>query len=268
MNRVPDAGDSIVQTHSDTLAKEMSEARLRFVKDSSNIAHSNALREQGSVGLINGTVDRRERLSIPVVIKADVAGSLEALSDSLSKIVVEDSNAICKLDVVYSGVGDVSTSDVAIAASAKAHVIAFNVAATIFGQEESRAKNVEIKYYTVLYDVLNEMQKLVETTITPPAPGESLGKAVIKKIFTIGRTGKVAGCLVESGKIVRNAQIRVLRGKTQVFVGMLANLKVIKDEQDVVDAGKECGMTLRGFEDFLEGDVIECFQVVSDENSE
>lgn len=250
MNRVPFAGDSIVQADNDNLAREMSESRLRFTKDQSFSVSAASVKEQTMARVMNGTVDAREIKKIPVVVKADVVGSLEALISSMSTIMVEDESTLCKIDVVFSGVGDVTTSDVAIASSSKARVIAFNVASTMSAHERTRSQNVEVKYYNVLYDALDEMRHIVESTVTPPPPGEILGKALIKKLFTIGRTGKIAGCVVESGKVVRHAQVRVLRGKTPIFTGMLSTLKVIKDDKLEVGEGQECGLTVKGFEDF------------------
>lgn len=169
--------------------------------------------------------------------------------------------------MVYSGVGDVTTSDVSLAAAAKAQVLAFNVAATGAAQDDARAVNVDIQYYDVLYSLLDAMKDVVDKTITPPAPGLVLGTALIKKIFKIGKSGKIAGCTVETGKIVHNAQVRVLRGKVPIFVGVLSSLKVVKDVAEEVPAGSDCGMTLKGFEDFVEGDVIECYQTLEEENT-
>lgn len=266
LNRVPSAGETIVTAANEEEAKEMAEARLRFTKNKAASATSAAFLAGMAQGVLGGTgYDNRQIIKLPIVIKADLGGSLEAITSSLlsAEMTASDDTAIAKLDVVFGGVGDVTTSDVSLAQAAKARVLAFNVAASSAAMDEARACNTQISYHNVLYDLLDEMKALIDGTITPPAPGIVLGQAVVKKIFKIGKTGKVAGCMVESGRILSgNSMVRVLRGKTAVFSsGIISTLKVVKEDAEEVPAGSECGISIKGFEDFEEGDIIESYRV-------
>jgi translation initiation factor IF-2 len=267
LNRVPSAGDSIISAKDENQAKEVAEARLSYMKSQLSSQTSKLILNQAN-SIATGEFDNRKLIKVPIVIKGDVAGSIEAITTALQEIVASDDEAICKVDIVFSNVGDVTTSDVAIASAAKAKVLAFNVAASTSAMEEARSNNnLDIQYFNVLYDLLDYVRDIISKTITPPPPGLVLGTATIKKIFKIGKTGKIAGSIVNTGKIVSNANIRVLRGKTPIFTGVLSSLKVIKDDVPEVGEGNECGISIKGFEEFVEGDIIECFQTF-DESQE
>jgi translation initiation factor IF-2 len=199
-------------------------------------------------------------IKVPIILKGDVAGSVEALRSSIDKLQMSDDEATCKADIVFSGVGEVTSSDVAIAAVSKARILAFNVAASFNAMEESRATNVKIDYYNVVYDLLDEIEKVIKTTLAPPPPGTLVGRADIKKVFKLGKVGKVAGCLVTEGMMKAESQVRIMRGKRNpVYTGKFSSLKVVKDAVAEVPSGSECGISFEDFQDFEEGDVIECF---------
>jgi translation initiation factor IF-2 len=167
---------------------------------------------------------------------------------------------VCKADIVFAGVGDITSSDVSVAATSKAKVLAFNVAASFNAMEDARMSNVEIAYYNVVYDILDEVERVIKTTLAPPPPGTLVGKAEIKKTFRVGRAGKVAGCLVTEGLLKSESQVRVMRGKRNpIYLGKLTSLKVVKDAVSEVPEGSECGTGFEDFQDFEEGDIIECF---------
>jgi translation initiation factor IF-2 len=162
--------------------------------------------------------------------------------------------------VVYSGVSEVTSSDVAIAAVAKAKIIAFNVGSNFVASEAARASNVDVGYYDVVYTLLDEMQERIQVLLAPPPPGSLVGRATIKKVFKLGKVGKVAGCEVTEGVIRMESKCRVMRGKRNpVYTGTLSSLKVVKENKAEVPSGSECGISFEKFQDFEEGDVIECF---------
>ena len=259
MSNVPAAGDSFSVTVDEAGARDVAEARQRLSRQAQGSATGAALIAQAS-GFAAGTFDSREVIKVPVVLKADVSGSVEAIRMSVEALESSDSEAVCKVDVVYAGVGDVTSSDISIAAAAKAKVIAFNVAAGVAAMDDARGNNVNIGYYSVVYDLLDELEATVQRTLAPPPPGELVGRAEIKKIFKIGKLGKVAGCSVTEGVLRFDSQIRILRGKrNQVFLGKFSSLKIVKDAVQEVPEGTECGVSFEEFQDFEEGDVIECF---------
>jgi translation initiation factor IF-2 len=189
-----------------------------------------------------------------------VTGSVEAIRQALEAIEISDDFAICKVDVVIAGVGDVTSSDIAIAAVSKAKVIAFGVTAGFNSIEEARSLNVDIGYYNVVYELLDELENKLKVTLAPPPPGKLVGRGEIKKIFKLGKAGKIAGCLVLEGVIKTESKVRIMRGKRNpVYTGSLSTLKVVKDDVKEVPVGSDCGMSFRDFSDFEEGDIIECF---------
>ena len=259
MSVVPNAGDLLSVTLDESSAKDVAEARQRLSRQAVGSA-SSAVIMANAAGFAQGMADKREIMKVPVVLKTDVSGSVEAIRSSLDALEASDDEAICKIDVVYAGVGEVTSSDVAIAAVSKAKVIAFTVGANFVASEDARGSNVDIGYYDVVYTLLDEMAAKVRTILAPPPPGTLVGRATIKKVFKIGKLGKIAGCEVTEGSIRLESKCRVMRGKRNpVFTGTLATLKIVKEAVAEVQSGKECGISFDGYQDFEEGDVIECF---------
>eukprot|EP01041_Mallomonas_annulata_P004903 gene4903-9777_t len=259
MSVVPNAGDALSVTSNEGAAREVAEARQRLARQAVGSASSATILAQAA-GFAQGKMDNRDVLKVPLVIKADVSGSVEAIRSALDALQAEDDEAICKVDVVYAGVGEVTSSDVAIAAVSKAKIIAFNVAAGFVASEDARGSNVDIGYYDVVYTLLDEMEARIKTILAPPPPGTLVGRAVIKKVFKLGKVGKIAGCEVTEGVMRRESKCRVMRGKRNpIYLGELGSLKVVKESVAEVPMGSECGLSFDGFQDFEEGDVIECF---------
>lgn len=205
-------------------------------------------------------------LKVPVLLKGDVTGSIEALRQALDNLTAQDEEAICKVDIVYSGIGEVTSSDIAIAAAAKAKVLAFNVGCGFVAAEDARGSNVEVGYYDVVYTLLDEIQAKVMSTLAPPPPGVLVGRALIKKVFRIGKLGKIAGCEVSEGVIKMESKVRVMRGKrNSIYTGTLTSLKVVKEQVTEVPNGSDCGISFDDFQNFEEGDVIECFTSTNDD---
>lgn len=264
MNGIPNAGDTFSIASTDAMAKEVAEARQRLEKQAISSVSNAAIVAQAS-GMASGMSDSREVLKIPLLIKADTLGSVEALIGSINQLQREDESALCLADVVFSGVGEVTSSDVSIAAAAKAKIVAFGVAAGFNAMEEARSSNIDIGYYNIVYELLEELKTEIETTLAPPPPGELLGRAEVKKVFKLGKAGKVAGSEVSEGLIRMDSKVRVLRGKRNViYSGSISGLKVVKDDVREVPSGSECGISFKEFSDIEEGDIIECFSIGSE----
>ena len=259
LSSVPNAGDYFVVCDSEEDAKEVADSRQRLSRQAAGSSSSATILSMAQ-GFAQGKSDAREIIKVPLVVKADVAGSVEAVRGALESLQASDEEAICKVDIVYAGVGEVTSSDVAIAAVSKAKIIAFNVGSGFVAAEDARSSNVDISYYDVVYSLLDDMQAKITTTLAPPPPGTLVGRALIKKVFKIGKVGKVAGCEVTEGLIKAESQVRILRGKRNpIYTGKFSSLKVVKDTVTEVPKGSDCGLSFDNFEDFLEGDVIECF---------
>jgi translation initiation factor IF-2 len=240
------------------MAKDMAEYRLRYTKQLAGSANSAAILAN-AVGLTTGAMEDRTVVKLPFVIKADSGGTIEAIVNYLAVTTEADSTTICKADVVYGAVGDVSTSDIALAAASKAKIIAFNSAISANTRDEARANNVDIVSFDVLYDLIDFVGAEFKKVIFPPLQGRRLGVAVVKKIFKIGKGGKAAGCEVTEGSLLSTANARVLRNKEEIFSGKISSLRVVKDIKEEVEAGNECGVALEGFDELEENDIIECF---------
>eukprot|EP01038_Epipyxis_sp_PR26KG_P014857 gene14857-19971_t len=259
LNAVPNAGDVFLIASNEIDAREVADARRRLSKQAAGSASSAAIKAQ-ALGFAGGTIDGREVIKVPLLIKADVSGSLEALRNSVEAIQAVDDLTVCKIDLVYAGVGDVTSSDIAIAAVAKAKIVAFNAGASYTAIEEARSLNVDIGYYSIVYELLDELEKTVKVTLAPPPPGELIGRAEVKKIFKLGKAGKIAGCVVTEGYLKMDSNIRIMRGKRNpIHSGKISTLKVVKEDVKEVPIGSDCGIAFEDFIDFEEGDVIECY---------
>ena len=259
LTTVPGAGDLFSVTKNENDAREVAESRQRLARQASG-SQASALIKAQATSFAAGSLENKEIMKVPIIIKGDVAGSVEALCSSINALVMEDSEAVCKPDIVFSGVGPVTSSDVAIAAVSKGKVLAFNVQANFNAMEEARASNVEIGYYNVVYDLLDELEAKIKTTLAPPPPGTLVGRAEVKKVFKIGKVGKVAGCTVIEGMIKMESNVRIMRGKRNpVYSGKFTSVKVVKDAVQEVPEGSDCGLSFEDYQDFEEGDIIECF---------
>eukprot|EP01035_Chromulina_nebulosa_P018582 gene18582-24308_t len=265
---VPNAGDYFSVVEDEAAARTVAEARVRLARQSIASSSIATMMSQAAT-LSEGGIDNREIIKVPVVIKGDVSGSVEALKSALANLRQSDKTAICEVDIVSSNIGEVTASDVAIAAVSKAKILAFNVGTKSNVMDLARGSNVEIGFYNVVYDLLDEIEKTVKETLSPPPPGQLVGKAEIKKAFKVGKVGKVAGCLVTEGVIKAGSKIRIMRGsRNPIFTGKMSSLKIVKESVTEVIEGSECGISFVDFQDFLEGDIIECFSVNETTESE
>jgi len=193
----------------------------------------------------------------PLVVKADVQGSVEAIIGALAKLSTEEVAA----RVIHSGVGGITESDITLAAASNAAVIGFNVRANKQAREASERDHVEIRYYNIIYDLVDDVKAAMSGMLSPERRETFIGNAEILEVFNISKVGKVAGCLITEGKVERGAGVRLIRDNVVVHEGKLSTLKRFKDEVKEVQSGQECGMAFENYQDMRQGDVIECYRV-------
>ena len=196
--------------------------------------------------------------TLNLVVKADVQGSVEALSDSLSK----QGDAEVKVKVIASGVGGITESDVNLAAASQAVIIGFNVRADSAARRQIDESGVDVHYYSVIYDAIDEVKKALSGMLSPETREQILGLAEVRDVFKAPKIGQIAGCLVVEGSVKRNNPIRVLRDNVVIYEGQLESLRRFKDDVNEVRAGTECGIGVKDYNDVKVGDQIECYEKV------
>jgi translation initiation factor IF-2 len=252
LNGAPMAGDDFVVVESESRAREIAEYRDRLRREKA-AAHTgrNTLEEMFSqIGA--GTLKE-----LPIVVKADAQGSVEAITGSLDKLATGE----VAVRTLHSGVGGINESDVILAKATGAVIIGFNVRAAPAARDLARRDGVEIRYYSIIYDVIDDMKAALSGMLSPTLRERFLGNASIREVFNITRVGKVAGCMVTEGMVRRGAKVRLLRDNVVIHEGSLKTLKRFKDEVREVRDGYECGMAFENYENIAVGDVIECFEV-------
>ncbi|KCZ61182.1 translation initiation factor IF-2 [Hyphomonas chukchiensis] len=256
LDGAPDPGEPFVVVDTEARAREITEYRVRNKRQVSGKAGAaaRASLDQLLSRLKDGTVETSE---LPVVVKGDVQGSVEAISMSLDKISTEEVRA----RVIHGAVGGISESDVLLARSSNAPIFAFNVRANKQARDLAEKEGVEIRYYSVIYDLIDDVKSTLSGMLAPEKRETFLGYADILEVFNITKTGKVAGCRISEGKVVRGCGVRLLRDDVVIHEGKLKTLKRFKDEVNEVSSGMECGMAFERYEDIRVGDKIECFQV-------
>jgi translation initiation factor IF-2 len=252
LNGTPMAGDDFVVVESESRAREIAEYRDRVRRDKATAASSRGTLEDMFSQITAGTTKE-----LPIVIKADAQGSVEAITGSLDKL----STGEVAIRTLHSGVGGINESDVILAKATGAVIIGFNVRANPAARDLARRDGVEIRYYAIIYDVIDDMRAALSGMLAPTLRERFLGNAAIREVFNITRVGKVAGCMVTEGTVRRGAKVRLLRDNVVIHEGSLKTLKRFKDEVREVRDGYECGMAFENYENIAVGDVIECFEV-------
>jgi len=212
---------------------------------------------RGSLEQMMNQLKTSGRKEFPLVVKGDVQGSIEAIVGALEKLSTEEVAA----RVIFSGVGGITESDVTLAAASGAAVIGFNVRAHKEAREAAEQAGIEIRYYNIIYDLVDDVKKAMSGLLAPTLRETLLGNAVILEIFKVSRVGNVAGCRVTDGVVERGANVRLIRDSVVVHQGKLSQLKRFKDDAREVLAGQECGMAFENYQDMKVGDVIECYRV-------
>ena len=258
LNGVPEPGDQFAVVESEARAREISEYRQRKKREKANAASSGT-----SLEAMMAQLKDAEIKDLPIVIKGDVQGSVEAIVGALTKM----SNSEVRVRVLHTGVGAISESDVILAEASQAPVIGFNVRANKQARDEAERSGVEVRYYSVIYDLIDDIKGTLTGMLDPELRETFLGNAEILEVFNISKLGKVAGCRVTEGQVKRGSKVRLLRDNVVIHEGELSQLKRFKDDVNEVPAGQECGMSFANYDDLKVGDVIECFDVERIERS-
>ena len=251
---VPQAGEPFVAVENEGRAKEISEFRQRKLRDK---AAGVATAARGTLDDMLARIQAGVQKEVAVLIKADVQGSAEAIQLTVLRQAHEE----VRVRVLNSSVGQITESDVEFARANNALIVAFNVRATAQARALATRDGVDIRYYSIIYEVVDDIEKLVRGKVAPKARERFLGYAEIRKVFDITKTGKVAGCMVTDGLVKRGAGVRLLREGVVVHNGELTQLKRFKDDVREVARGYECGLSFANYNDLREGDVVECFEV-------
>lgn len=252
-NGMPQAGDVFVALPSDRDAREIASERTQIKRESEFRRMRRKTLDDISEQIKIGGVSE-----LSLIVKGDVDGSIEALSDAFMKL----SNEEVHINVIHSGVGGISESDVLLASASDAIIIGFHVRPNLNARRLAEAENVDIRLYDIIYDAINDVKSALEGLLRPMISEKVSATVLVRETFKISRVGTIAGCYVQEGKIHRNNRIRLIRDGMVVFTGGISSLKRFKDDTREVDAGFECGISLDGFNDLKIGDIIEAFERV------
>ncbi|MFA5410526.1 MAG: translation initiation factor IF-2 [Candidatus Omnitrophota bacterium] len=255
LSGVPQAGDQFFVIEDEKKARELALERQEAEKQLQVKAVKRISLED-----LHAQIQEGKLKELKLVIKADMQGSLEAIKDVLQKIDVSEAKEL-KMDIIHEGVGNINSSDVILAVASNALIIGFNVAADERAKEISAKEGVEIKLYNIIYELGNEIKAALEGMLEPKLKKIFLGRIEVRKVFKLSRSGTVAGCFVVKGKVARNSLVSLVRNGEVLFEGSLSSLKRFKDDVRDVQEGFECGLTLSGFTDLQEGDIIEAYEI-------
>jgi len=249
----PQAGDKFVVTKSEKVARDLALRRQQLKREQDHRRVRFVTLDEISKQVRLGKVQ-----NLPIVLKGDVDGSVEALSDSILRLSTQE----VKVDIIHRGVGVITESDVLLAAASGAIIIGFHVRPNLNARKLAEKETIDIRYYNIIYDCIEDIRKALEGLLEPEFEDRVTGTVEIREIFKISKVGTVAGCMVQDGKINRTQPIRLLRNGEVVFEGKLGSLKRFKDDAREVLAGFECGLTIENFNDIKAGDVIECYEKI------
>jgi translation initiation factor IF-2 len=253
LSGAPTAGEPFVVVENEQRAREIVEYRAQKLRDRQVAAQTAG---RGTMEEMLARIQAGAQKEVALVVKADVQGSAEAIGVVVTKV----GNEEVRVRVIYSGVGQITESDVQLAKASDAIIVAFNVRANVQARELSKAEGVDIRYYSIIYEVADDIEKLVKGKLAPVHREKFLGYAEIRQVFNITKTGKVAGCYVTEGLVKRGCGVRLLRDNVVIHQGELSQLKRFKDDVKEVARGYECGLSFAGFQDLREGDVVECYE--------
>ena len=252
LTEVPEAGELFEAVEDERLARELADRRTTEAKEKQFAAYTKVTLDN-----LFDQMAANDMKELPIVVKADVQGSAEAVKQSLEKI----SNEEVRVRVIHAGVGAISKSDVSLADASNAIIIGFNVRPDAVAKAEAEQTSVEMRMYRVIYDAINDVSNAMKGMLAPKVREVALGEAQVRQVYKISSVGTVAGCRVTNGKITRDAQLRLVRDGIVICEDSIASLKRFKDDAKEVAEGYECGITLNKFQDIKEGDVFECFKM-------
>ncbi|NOX74874.1 MAG: translation initiation factor IF-2, partial [Alphaproteobacteria bacterium] len=259
LNGTPEAGDVLNVVADEAAAREIADYRAQLAKDRKAAAGAGATLDQ----LLAKAKEDENVSELPILVKSDVQGSAEAIVQAMAKV----GNDEVRVRVLHSGVGAITESDVTLAEASGAPIIGFNVRANASARSSARQKGVEIRYYSIIYDLVDDVKSAASGLLSAEIKETFIGYATIKEVFKITGAGKIAGCTVTEGVARRDAGVRLLRDNVVIHEGKLKTLKRFKDEVKEVQGGQECGMAFENYEDIREGDVIEIFETEEIERS-
>ncbi len=254
LSGVPDAGDDFVVVADERLAREVAEQRMARQRESRLVAQAGNRMEDIMAQMGEGA----GQLTLPLIVKADVQGSVQALREALTGL----SNDQIRINVIGSGVGGITESDAQLAATSKATIIGFNVRADASARKVIETTGVDLRYFSIIYDVIDQVKQVASGILGVEIREEIIGTAEVREVFRSSKFGAVAGCMVVEGVVKRHKPIRVLRDNTVIFEGELESLRRFKENVDEVRANTECGIGVKAYNDIKPGDQIECFERV------
>ena len=252
LSGVPDAGDVFVAMKDEKQAKEIATLRQIKHREIELAKHTKLSLEDLYKKIQSGEVK-----DLNVIVKGDVHGSIEAVGESLRKL----STDAVRLNVMHSAVGAITETDVNLAAASNAIIIGFNVRPEVKAQGMAEKEGVDIRLYSIIYDAVEDVKKAMEGLLAPTLKEKFLGRAEVREVFSVPKVGNVAGSYILDGKMLRNAQVRLLRDNVVVYEGKLSSLRRIKDDVKEVASGYECGIGLENYNDIKIGDIIEAFEI-------
>ena len=252
LNGTPEAGDVLNVVETEAQAREIADYRIQQAKDKRAAAGASVTLDQ----MLAQAKANESVAELPVLVKADVQGSAEAIVQALEKI----GNDEVRVRVLHYGVGAITESDIGLAEASKAPVIGFNVRANAPARNSANQKGVEIRYYSIIYDLVDDVKAAASGLLSAEVRENFIGYAEIREVFRVSGVGNVAGCLVTEGVARRSAGVRLLRDNVVIHEGTLKTLKRFKDEVKEVQSGQECGMAFENYDDIRKGDVIEIFE--------
>jgi translation initiation factor IF-2 len=253
LSGVPTAGENFVAVEDEARAREISEFRQRKLREKASAA---AGAGRGTLTDMLARIQAGEQKEVAVVVKADVQGSAEAIGVTLGKL----GNDEVRVRLLHSAVGQITESDIQLAKASNAVVVAFNVRATSQARELAQREGVDIRYYSIIYEVSDDIEKLYKGKLAPVQREKFLGYAQILQVFEVKKVGKVAGCRITEGLVKRGAGVRLLRDGVVIHQGELSTLRRFKDDVREVTNGFECGMSFANYDDIRVGDQIECYE--------
>jgi translation initiation factor IF-2 len=249
----PEAGDQLAVVENESRARELTEYRVRKLRDLKSVGAG----RRSSLEQMMTQLSQAGKKEFQLIVKGDVQGSVEAIANALENLGTDEVAA----RLVHTAVGGITESDVSLAAASNAAIVGFNVRANAQAKELAERSDVEIRYYNVIYDLVDDIKAAMSGLLSPTLRETFLGNALILEVFNITKVGKVAGCRVTEGKVERGAHVRLIRDNVVIHEGKLGTLKRFKDEVKEVQVGQECGMGFENYHDLKQGDVIECFRV-------
>jgi translation initiation factor IF-2 len=257
LSGTPNAGDDVQVLDDERKARELAQFRLARTRDVKLSQQVTRLED------VFSQYDASQLKSLQLLIKADVQGSAEALSDAMNKLSHEE----VPVKVISTGVGGLSASDITLAAASKAIIIAFNVRADSAGRQAIKETGVDVRYYSIIYQAIDDVRAAITGMLAPIIREQIVGLAEVRDVFKSPKFGDIAGCLVVDGYVRRNNPIRVLRNNTVIYEGELESLRRFKDDVNEVRAGTECGIGVRNYNDVKPGDQIECYEQITVERT-